>query len=182
MASFYQKFKLSSAELAVQEVVGGEIPFLITVFADVLARKKQECWVTLSSLQRSHYEIVASEKSLLPLIKLAKFGDQRTKNGSLRSDNNLLTITGIEGDYDDGNVSIEEACKRLDAAGINGLILPTPSHTSDFPRWRVICPISAERTVELRDTFSAHLNNALGGILARESFTKSQAFYFGSVV
>jgi hypothetical protein len=61
------------------------------------------------------------------------------------------------------------------------LIYTTPSHTSEAPRWRVLAPLSAENEPACRRKFVLRLNTALGGVLARESFTLSQVFYFGKV-
>src|SRR5690606_4199267 len=93
----------------------------------------------------------------------------------------LETIYGIEGDYDAGTVQPAEAAKQLERAGIQALIYTTPSHRPDASRWRVLCPLSRPIPAIERHALVARLNGALGGILARESFTASQAFYVGAV-
>ena len=44
----------------------------------------------------------------LPWLKLAPFGDMRRAKGSLRHDANVLAITGVEADYDGGNMPFAE--------------------------------------------------------------------------
>ena len=83
-----------------------------------------------------------ASKQDCPLIKLATFGQQRTEKGSLRHDANVLKVTGLEGDYDAGEVRINEAAMLLSDAGITAVIYTSPSHTEQAPRWRVLCPLS----------------------------------------
>ncbi|WP_168175042.1 phage/plasmid primase, P4 family [Polaromonas sp. C04] len=120
-------------------------------------------------------------KAACPLIKLAKFGDERTARGSLRHDANVIAISGIEGDYDAGQVSPESAALFLKLAGIRAVIYTTPSHSPDAPRWRVLAPLSREYEPAARRELLGRLNGALGGILAHESFTLSQTYYVGRV-
>ena len=117
----------------------------------------------------------APSKAELPLIKLATFAGDR------RSDATLEQVYGIEGDYDAGQVQPAIAAARLADAGICGLIYTTPSHRPDTPRWRVLCALSRPFGPTDRHGHVARLNGALGGILAPESFTASQAFYVGAV-
>lgn len=117
----------------------------------------------------------AATKDGLPLIKMATF------SGDHRSDANLEAIFGVEGDYDAGVVQPAAAAAALQAAGIIALVYTSPSHRSDTPRWRVLCPLSQLRGPMDRHGLVARLNGVLGGILAPESFTGSQAFYVGSV-
>lgn len=118
---------------------------------------------------------VAADKASLPLAKLATFA------GDYRSNHTLETIYGIEGDYDAGTVQPAIAAAMLASAGICGLIVTTPSHRPDEPRWRAWCPLSQPMQPAERHGLVARLNGALGGVLAPESFTASQAFYVGSV-
>lgn len=120
-------------------------------------------------------------KAAMPLVKLATFGNERTPKGSLRHDANLTCIFGVEGDYDGGTVSIDEAERRLIAAGVEAVVYSTPSHTHNAPRWRVLAPLSGPCEPAARRPNAGLLNAALGGILAGESFTDSQCFYFGRV-
>ncbi|WP_202396918.1 VapE domain-containing protein [Teichococcus coralli] len=69
----------------------------------------------------------------------------------------------------------------LEKAGILGMIYTSPSHTADSPRWRVLCPASAELRPDQRDHLMGRLNGLFRGILAPESWTLSQSYYYGSV-
>jgi putative DNA primase/helicase len=93
----------------------------------------------------------------------------------------MLSISGIEADYDDEMMSVDEAVTRLGAAGVLGIVYTSPSHSEDAPRWRVLCPLSQEYTPDERDRFLARLNGLFGGIFANESWTRSQSYYYGSV-
>lgn len=120
-------------------------------------------------------DLRAPSKSGLPLIKLATF------TGEYRSDATLEAIYGIEGDYDGEIVEPAITAARLAEAGIRGLILTTPSHRPDAPRYRVLCPTSKPLPPAERHGLVARLNGACGGILAPESFVASQPYYVGAV-
>lgn len=157
-----------------------DIPLAVSRFADVKAQHVNREIITLRKLGELICETHAGKKSDLPLLKLATFGENQTGSGSLRHDSNLSTISGIEGDYDDGLITPEAAAEMLRAANIAGLIYTTLSHTPDAPRWRVLCPISSDTSPTERNDLCARANGVLGGILAPESFTRSQAYYYGS--
>lgn len=161
-----------------------------SVFRDVLGKeikRHEKSWPELVSVlmaPKSH-----ARKSDCPLIKLGTFGDQRSSNGSLRTDSNLQEVCGIEGDYDGEKVEIAEAADTLERAGIKAFFYSTassgvvnPPHSSGGPRWRVLVPLSQPVSPKLRARFVAKLNTVLGGILSSESFTASQTFYFRRVV
>ena len=120
-------------------------------------------------------------KSLCPWIKLARFGEVRSRKGALRHDGNMLEVTGVEGDYDGEQVQPEDAAKRLERAGIRAVVYTSPSHTEERPRWRVLAPLSKPTSPGDRTRLLARVNGALGGILTGESFTLSQSFYYGRV-
>ncbi len=123
----------------------------------------------------------ASEKKKLPWLKLARFGSLRTNKNSLRSDANVLAITGVEADYDGEIVTFAKACEIARQAAILCVIYTSPSHTEDKPRWRVLCPTSKELPPAERDRLLARLNGPFGGIFSIESWTLSQSYYYGSV-
>ena len=142
-------------------------------------KRVREPWSKLVALLNN--AIVADTKDGLPLIKLARFGDKPTRKGSYRHDANMVEVWGVEGDYDGGEVTLDQAAAMLRAAGITAYLYTTPSHTPERPRWRVLSPLSKACTSAERARFVAKLNGVLGGILARESFTPSQAFFMGRV-
>ncbi|WP_209508079.1 phage/plasmid primase, P4 family [Ruegeria sp. HKCCSP335] len=118
-------------------------------------------------------------KHALYLFNLTEFGDQRSPEGSLRHAANAIRVVGIEGDHDHGDVSPEDAVARLEALGIAALIYTTLSHGLKGNRWRVVCVLSRPVEPAQRAELVAMLNFALGGCLARESFTLSTCFYWG---
>jgi hypothetical protein len=123
----------------------------------------------------------AATKEQLPLLKLARFGHIRTTKNSLRQDANVMTLSGIEADYDAGTVSLEDAAEVMEKTGLFGLIYPSPRHTEDLPKWRVLCPFSQEMTPNKRSHMMGRLNGAFQGIFAPESWTLSQSYYYGSL-
>lgn len=118
-------------------------------------------------------------KTGCPMLKLATFGEKQTASACYRADDNMLTITGIEGDYDAGAVSMAEARERLERHGVRAIVYSSWSHRPDAPRWRVLCPTSAPLPPEQRAHLVARLNGALGGILAPESFALSLSYFYG---
>lgn len=121
------------------------------------------------------------DKFACPLIKLATFGTTRTAAESLRHDGNVLTVTGIEGDYDDEQVPMSVAVERARAAGIAAVFYTSARHTPNKPRWRVVCPLSAPAAPDKREGLLACVDALLGNILASESYTLSQTYFYGRV-
>lgn len=160
---------------------GCDLPLAVSMFADVKAQRIEPNHLSLRQLQDRLNSTTARDKAALPLVKLGTFGDARTDKGSLRHDANLLRVSGVEGDYDAGAVSPQDAAERLRQAGIAALVYTTPSHTAEAPRWRVLAPLAAAVAPAEREALCSRLNGALGGILATESFTPSQSYYFGAV-
>ena len=153
----------------------------VTFFDNYAATTKREERLTLTALAELIRTTDADTKEGLPWLKCGHFGDLRTNKGSLRHNANLLAITGVEGDADSGEISLDAAIQLLSAAGILVLIYTSPSHTEDAPRWRAICPLSQEYQPDQRDRFMGRLNGVLRGVLANESWTLSQSYYHGSV-
>lgn len=126
-------------------------------------------------------------KDACPWVKLAVFGDKRSKKGSLRTNENMRGVYGVEGDYDGEKVTIEQAVSMLERAGIKAAVYPSPSnetmnppHSHGGPRWRVMAPCVQSVPPADRKRLLARVNGALGGILSVESFTDSQGYYFGA--
>jgi hypothetical protein len=114
-------------------------------------------------------------------VKLARFGNARTKKGSLRHDRNAIAVTGIEADYDGGSMTFDEAVEILGGAGVDAIVYTSPSHTDERPRWRVLCPFSSELSPDRRQHMMGRLNGLFRGLFAVESWTLSQAYFFGAV-
>lgn len=137
--------------------------------------------LTLQELAGRIQTTTAKSKDALPLIKMANFGDTKSKNGSLRYNANLLTVTGTEADYDGKKMSFDDAEAIAEKAGLEALLYTTPSYTDDEPKWRILCPTSAPLPAKERDKLIARINGLFGGIFAPESFTLSQPYYIGSI-
>jgi hypothetical protein len=156
-------------------------PIAVTFFNDAAAWVKREESYTLRSLATRINTVTATRKTGLPWLKLARFGQLRTDKNSLRHDGNVIAISGIEADYDGGVVTVNDACELLTKQGLASVVYTSPSHTEDAPRWRVLCPLSEEVAADRRETMVGRLNGLFRGIFAGESFTLSQAYYFGSI-
>lgn len=162
-------------------IITPEFTVIITLFPDRYAYTKEEKPVTLARIAEGINKPRKGRKEELPLLKLAVFGDKTSPRGSLRHDDNIVSITGVELDYDEGMIPFDEARMMLEAAGIAAILYTSPSHTVAHPRWRVLAPFKHPRPPGDRDGMLARLNGALGGIAATESFTLSQAYYYGHV-
>lgn len=145
------------------------------------ARHKKEFSYTpgaLVELVETHHK---ERKESLQWIKLARFGDLATAQGSLRHNANVLAITGVEADYDGEKIPFDDAVEKLEAAGLEAILYTSPSHKEDKPRWRVLAPCSKEYPPDNRERLLARLNGIFAGALGAESFTLSQSYYFGYV-
>jgi hypothetical protein len=154
----------------------------LTVFKSLNAAiPERKCMSWQEVVERVEHPQTYSTKADCPLVKLGTFGERRTEKGSARFDDNMLAISGVEGDYDGGIVSPADAARMMGEAGITGLIYTSPSHTPENPRWRVLAPFSEPVAPQERAKYVDLLNGVLGGILAQESWTMSQTFYIGRV-
>ena len=154
---------------------------LVTFFANAAATKFNPEHIMLPTLRERILKTSAGAKARLPWLKLAKFGSKRSDKGSLRHDANVIWISGVEVDYDGEVVALDEAMRILKKTRLRTLVYTSPSHTVAKPRWRILAPTSRELPPEERTKLVARLNGILGGILAPESFTLSQSYYYGSV-
>lgn len=161
--------------------MGGERPIGLTFFQSYAASKKVEATLTLQALAKRIEQETAPAKDGLPWLKLGRFGDIRTDKNSLRHDANMLSISGVEADYDGEKIPVDDAVEVLTKAGIQSIVYTSPSHTEDTPRWRVLCPTSCELSPDKRYHLVGRLNGLFQGVFARESWTLSQSYYLGSV-
>ena len=113
-------------------------------------------------------------KSEQPLIKMGVFeGDSRGAGHS------LVSISGVEIDYDAGEVTAHSAAKMLRDAGIECVVCSTYTSSADCPKWRVFAPTSREIDASLRQYLVTALDAVIGNITARESHTPKQTFFYG---
>lgn len=153
--------------------------FPLTIFKDVFAKTKVEREVTFDGLAKLISKTSAATKEKLPLLKLAMFGTKRSDKGSLREDDNVLAISGIELDYDGKEIPFAEAVATLESNGLTAVVYTTPSHTPAKPRWRVLMPTSEPLSPDQRAKLVARVNGIFDGRLAKESFTLSLSVYYG---
>jgi hypothetical protein len=159
---------------------------IVTFFSDHAAADKRERDLSLDDLAELIREAMAPSKEQLPWLKLARFGECRKykengKLGSLRNNEKVVATTGVEGDYDAGEIGFDDAVETLEKAGIQAIVYTSPSHTPQKPRWRVLCPFSAELPASGRDHMMARLHGLFRGAFAPESWVLSQSYYYGSV-
>jgi hypothetical protein len=120
-------------------------------------------------------------KATCPWVKMARFGDHRSEGNSLRCDENVQEVYGVEGDYDEEVMQPEEAISKLESAHIKAVVYTSPSHTPEKPRWRVLAPLSQPHNPQERYALLARINGVLGGVFSDESFVLSQSYFFGRV-
>ena len=158
----------------------------LTYWPNVSGLSKSEMvlpWAEVPDLIRQAGNL--REKDSSPLVKFATFGDIRAKPktpgqlGCLRNDLNVINITGLEGDYDAGEVSPAEAIARLQQHNLRAIVATTYTHRPDKPRWRVYTPLRRPVAPEERLRYAEVLNGALGGILAPESKDLSRSYFIG---
>jgi putative DNA primase/helicase len=165
---------VSQTDLAVHQIK-------VTFFDDVRSTKhKQVVSGTLPMLRGIIHKPIRDIKKELPLLKLAGFGDKLNDEGSLRWNDNVNSIEGIELDYDKEKISFEEAVAILERERLRTLIYTSPSHTPSAPRWRLLLPLSkTEPDVGMHPRLVARINGLFGNIFASESFTLSQSYFYG---
>lgn len=158
-------------------------PIQVTRFPNRGAYQKREITLSLRELDKVIQQATAPDKDGLPWFKLATFGDSRTDKNCLRNDSNVLSVHGVEADYDIGIITPLEAKSRMEAAGIAGLIYTTPSHLQPDKgnRWRILSPLSSACTPSEREQYMRRLNGLFGGDLDPASFNLSQSYFAGSV-
>jgi hypothetical protein len=84
----------------------------------------------------------AANKDALPWFKLARFSGDITEKGCCRADAFITALTGAEGDYDGGEITVLDAALWLQAEGVEAIIGETASSSPAAPRWRVWLPLS----------------------------------------
>lgn len=156
-------------------------PVAVTFFRNEYAKTLDAKDMQLSELRDLILKESASTKDRLPWLKLATFGDKTTPKGSLRHDDNVIAISGIELDYDGAVMGFDEAAAHVRNAQLQALVYTSPSHTVTKPHWRILLPTSCDLPPEERAKLVARVNGVFGGVFAPESFTLSQSFYYGSV-
>jgi len=83
-------------------------PITFTVFPNEKAQAKAERRLSFVRLAAGIAKRTADSKELLPFLKLAIFGDERSRRNCLRTNTNVRCITGVEGDHDAGDMTLEK--------------------------------------------------------------------------
>ena len=120
-------------------------------------------------------------KAKLSLLSLHRYRDVPSENGALRCNANVLTSFGCVGDYDGEQLGLEEAVEKLNRAQIAAVVYSSPSYSPEKPRWRVCCWYSEPQLPSIYPAMISRVNGALGGVLAGESWTLSQGYFYGQV-
>jgi putative DNA primase/helicase len=152
-----------------------------TVFPNQRAQSKKAYTATLDALRDGILQQRATEKTLLPWLKLARFGNKASDTGCLRNDDNVIEITGIELDYDGALISLDQASNAITSINLKCLIYTTPSHTDAAPKWRIIAPTSRPLPPSERERLARGVDALFGHIFDEASFRLSQSYYYGSV-
>ena len=154
----------------------------LTLFMDEQAERAFLEEYTLPELAAHIKDLKSGAKETLPWLKLAEFGDQRTDLNCLRSNANVLRVTGVEAEHDKGSVTFDQAVAILRTAGVRGLVYTSPSYKpGNKERWRILAPSSYPLAPEQREKLVGRINGLFGGAIEDESFVLSQAYLFGHV-
>jgi len=171
----------SSPAKAAVDHYGLEVQFSRTpnVTSTGVMERTQAPWGMLCKALKGVREYEA--KADMPLLSGAAFGPKKNGKGSLRHNENVQEVYFLTGDYDAGEVSVDEAERRAKGAGIEVAFYTTPSHKPEAPRWRVLALLSRQHKPAEHNALMDRLNGALGGVLASESWTLSQVYYYGRI-
>jgi hypothetical protein len=153
---------------------------IATIFDNVSAKTKREIsWEELVTLITNPQTY--PRKDACPLVVLGTFGNIPNNTGCLRYVDNMLTVTGIECDYDGEAVSMQDAIDTLTLWGLQAVVYTSASYTPERPRWRVLLPLSKPCTPAIREQYVESVNDLFDEIFARESYAPSQSYFFGKV-
>jgi hypothetical protein len=111
------------------------------------------------------------------LIRLALFAGDTRASGAAR----VIQIDGVEADYDDGKISIEEAARQLAKFDVAALLYTSPKHTPTEPRWRALVPTSKHLPGDARAALLARINGIFDGKLDARSFEPKRCYYVDTV-
>ncbi len=148
-------------------------------------RHKTETTATIkhasaSNIARALTKFEADEKDDLPLVSGAEF------NGPRKTEN-IVSYHAVFGDHDAGTLTLEEAQRRLEAAGVRAVVHESPGSTKETTKLRIIAPLSKPVAPAAYPGLVADLARILGGgvgkgdVLAPESAVTAQCYYIGRV-
>jgi hypothetical protein len=135
----------------------------VTFFKNFGAKTLTTKEMTLPELRDLIFNTEGATKEKLPWLKLARFGKKvnpdNPKAGCLRHDGNVIGFDGIELDYDQEEMSVDEAVTIFKEMNVRVLIYPSPSHTDAAPRWRALLPVSRKLALETRGKLCARVKS-----------------------
>ncbi|WP_035625944.1 phage/plasmid primase, P4 family [Herminiimonas sp. CN] len=99
--------------------------------------------------------------------------------GNHRKNDNVRSVHAIVIEHDAGTMSVNEAAKVLERLGLVATIYTSFKHTADSPRWRVVLPLHAPIQAKERLEYVQALNGEYGGVIAPESETVGQCWFYG---
>src|SRR6266540_1118528 len=107
----------------------------VTFFPNQWAKSKQFCSTTLAELGDQIQKTNKRRKSALPWLKLATFGDEPSDADCLRYDDNVLSISGIELDYDAKRMTFDEGVAVAKRARLRALLYTSANYSDAAPKW-----------------------------------------------
>ena len=147
----------------------------ITFFPNQSAQSKTTGTLTLEQLRDKIQTTTAAEKGKLPWLKLAAFGNKRTELNCIRNNDNVVSITGVELDYDDKEMNVDDAIAIAEKAKLRALLYTSASYTDASAevarRGANVATIATQRAGKAGGTRQW----SLGGIFDGASFTLSQS-------
>jgi hypothetical protein len=156
--------------------------FPVTHFQNQQAATQRCEMITLPALAKEIEQSTGPNKAGLPWLKLGVFGNLKSDKGCLRTNRNMIEVSGVEGDHDSGELLFEEAVRIMRAANIRAMFYTSASFIpGEREKWRVLVPLSKRYGTAARYDFVAKLNGLLSGHLADESYTMSLSYYYGSI-
>lgn len=157
-------------------------PRIVTRFPNKWAARQKALTISLRDLADEIQHVHVKDKLDLPSFHLATFGRDKTENECLRTNANLTAITGIEIDYDSGQIQVRDAVRRFRRAGIAALVHSSANSTAENPRWHAYIPTSEAMPPEARTALVEQANAIFDGEIDQHaSFTPSQAIFSGNV-
>ena len=172
--------------IASAEGVSAPDGLVLTEFPNRFARRKTERIVPFDRLvEELRHPGEYDSKEAMPYFKLARFGDKRTDKGCYRNDENVVELTGVLIDYDDEQVSIEDAAQKLQQQ-VRAVLYTSASQTETSHRWRIVVPLAAsvEGTAEEIKAAHVQLVDQIQALIPEASFANesrrlSQSYKFG---
>jgi predicted P-loop ATPase len=137
--------------------------------------------MSVEELHEMAITTTAPRKEDLPLFVYGRFGGNRSADGSLRHDQNLIARTGWVVDHDAGTMAFGEAKARVETAGLACFGYTTGRHMPTAPRWRLGGPFSREIAAGELPRVMARINGLLGGVAASESARSTQSWFIGRI-